>query len=146
MQGGRKIWIGGDLNGHAVEGSKGNEECMGNCGMGIRNEEGERIISFAKAGSLVIVNSYFMKEINKPITYSSSQDKTHIDYLMFRRSDLKSVEDCKVIPGDYVAKQHRPVVAAVSWVQKRISSIRTEKKTKWWNFKIEEKRKPSTCN
>ena len=69
-------------------GNKGNEECMDNCGMGIRNEEGERIISFAKAKSLVIVNTYFMKEINKPITYSSSQHETYIDYLMFRRSDL----------------------------------------------------------
>ena len=140
MQGREKIWIGGDLNGHVGLGNKGNEECMGNCGMGIRNEEGERIISFAKAESLAIVNTYFKKEMNKLITYSSGQHKTQIDYLMCRKSDLKSVKDCKVIPGDYVAKQHRPVVAIVSWMQKKISSMSTEKKTKWWNLKIEEKK------
>ena len=140
MQGREKIWIGGDLNGHVGEGSKGNEECMGNCEMGIRNEEGERIISFAKAESLAFVNTYFKKEINKLITYSSGQHKTQIDYFMCRKSDLKSVKDCKVIPGDYVAKQHRPVVAIVSWMQKKIPSMSTEKKTKWWNLKIEEKK------
>ena len=59
---------------------------------------------------------------------------------MCRKSDLKSVKDCKVIPGDYVAKQHRPVVAIVSWMQKKISSMSTEKKTKWWNLRIEEKK------
>ena len=76
MQGGEKIWIGEDLNGHVGEGNKGNEECMGNCGMGIKNEEGKRIISFAKAESLAIVNTYFKKEINKLLTYSSGQHKT----------------------------------------------------------------------
>ena len=43
-----------------------------------------------------------------------------------------------MIPVDHVAKQHRPVVAIVSWVHKKISSRTTEKKTKWWNLKIEE--------
>ena len=57
MQGGEKVWIEGGLNGHVGESNKGNKECTGNCGMGIRNEEGERIISFAKAESLVIVNT-----------------------------------------------------------------------------------------
>jgi len=55
---------------------------MGNCGMGIRNEEGERIISFAKDESLALRNTYFKKEINRLITYSSGQRKTQIDYLM----------------------------------------------------------------
>ena len=125
MQGREKIWIGGDLNGHVGEGNKENEKCMGNCGMGFRNEEGERIISFAKAESPAIVNTYFKKGINNLITYSSGQHKTQIDYLIL---------------GDYVAKQHRPVVAIVSWVQKEISSMSTEKKIKWWNLKIEEKK------
>ena len=57
MPGEEKTWIGGDLNGHVGEGNKGIEECMGNCGMGIRNDEGERMISFAKAESLAIVNT-----------------------------------------------------------------------------------------
>ena len=29
IQGGEKIWIGGDQNEHVGEGKKGNEECMG---------------------------------------------------------------------------------------------------------------------
>ena len=59
---------------------------------------------------------------------------------MCQRSDLKSDKDCKVIPGDYVGKQHRPVVAIVSRMQKKISSMATEKKTKWRNLEIEEKK------
>ena len=136
----RKIWIGGDLNGHVGESNKGNEKCMGNYGMQIRNEEGKRTISFAKDESLANVNTYFKKHINKLITYSSSQHKMQINYFMCHRSDLKGVTDCKVIPGDYVAKQHRSVVAIISWVQKKISSMITEKKTAWRNFKIEEKK------
>ena len=107
---------------------------------GSRNEEEKRIISFAKAESPAIVNIHFKKEINKLITYSSGQHKSQIDYLMCRRSGLKSVKDCKVIPGDYVPKKLRPAVAIVSWEQKRVSSMTIEKKTKWWNLKIEEKK------
>ena len=61
---------------------------------------------------------------------------------MCRRSDLKDAKDCKVIPGDYVATQHRPVVVIVSWVQKKVSNMNAEKKTKWWNLKIEERNGP----
>ena len=57
MQGGEMIWIGGGINGHIGEGNEGNEECVGNCGIRIRNEEGERIINFAKAESLAIMNN-----------------------------------------------------------------------------------------
>ena len=63
MQGGEMIWIGGDLNGHVGLGNKGNEECVGNCGIRIRNEEGERIINFAKAESLAIMKTTSRKKL-----------------------------------------------------------------------------------
>ena len=69
---GKKIWTGGDLNGHVGEYSIGNKECMGKCGIGTSSDEGERIISFAKAENLANVNTYFKEEINKLITYSST--------------------------------------------------------------------------
>lgn len=48
MQGGEKIWIGRDLSGHEGEDNSGNEGCMGKFGMGVSNENGERIASLQK--------------------------------------------------------------------------------------------------
>ncbi|XP_047494090.1 uncharacterized protein LOC125042493 [Penaeus chinensis] len=56
---------------------------------------------------MAVVNTFYQKRDEHLITYKSGQHSTQIDYLMIRRADLKSVRNCKVIPGEAVAAQHK---------------------------------------
>jgi len=107
------LWVGGDLNGHVGEGNTGSSECMGRHGVGIRNDDGDRIVDWATAGGMALVNTYFMKLEQQKITYKSGNNNTQIDYIACRRQQLKDVLDCKVLPGESVAKQHRPLVCKI---------------------------------
>ena len=43
-------------------------------------------------------------------TYKSGNRRTTIDYIIVKRTDLKAAKDCKVIPGEGIAMQHRILV------------------------------------
>ena len=66
--------------------------------MGERNEEGERVIDFAVAFDLALVNT-FEKKANRLITYSSGGRESQINLLLCKRDHLKEVSNCKVING-----------------------------------------------
>ncbi|XP_047476065.1 uncharacterized protein LOC125029922 [Penaeus chinensis] len=55
-----------------------------------------------------------------------------------KRQQLKDVLDCKVLPGESVAKQHRPLVCKIKI--KTIKSIQQKRirKTKWWRLEESE--------
>ena len=98
-----RLLVGADLNGHIGEGNQGDEEVMGKYGFGTRNEEGQRVVDFAKSINLAIANTYYVKKENHRITYKSGGRHTQVDYLMYRRKNLKEVGDCKVVVGESVA-------------------------------------------
>ncbi|XP_070014095.1 uncharacterized protein [Nicotiana sylvestris] len=86
-----RLFIGGDFNGHigAAAGSYG--EVHGGFGHGDRNGGGT----------------------------SLSAAKTQIDYLLLRRCDRGLCKDCKVIPGETLATQHRLLVMDIGIMMKR---------------------------
>ena len=47
------------------------------------------------------------------MTYRSGNHKTELDLLVVRRQQLCTIKDCKVITGEYVTTQHKPVVFIV---------------------------------
>ena len=55
------VWMGADLNGHVGEGNHGAAEVMGRYGVGVRNNEGDRIVDFATYNQLAIAN-YLLQE------------------------------------------------------------------------------------
>ena len=58
-----------------------------------------------------------------------------IDYVMVRGDEIRNVKDCKVIPGECVATQHRLVVMEMNVEMTRKPRPRIkQKKTKWWNL------------
>ena len=59
---------------------------------------------------MALVNTFFTKNDEKTYTYKSGPNQTVIDYIMIRRDDFNNVIDCKVIPGEPVAPQHRLLV------------------------------------
>ncbi|XP_070046580.1 uncharacterized protein [Nicotiana tomentosiformis] len=68
---------------------------------------------------LVIMNSMFSKREEHLVTFLSMVAKTQIDYLLLRRCDRGLCEDCKVIPSENLATQHRLLVMDVGILMKR---------------------------
>ena len=61
-----------------------------------------------------------------------------IDYVTVRRDNLKELKNCKVIPGESVATQHRRLVMEMKAVGKSMSPIEINKRTRWWKLKQEQ--------
>ena len=108
-----RVIVGADLNGHIGPSSEGVERIHGGFGFGRANAEGRRVLDFAVSCDLAIANTFFRKREEHYITYKSGGNKAQIDFMMYRRSNLVEIKNCKVIPGDHVAPQHRLVVMDV---------------------------------
>ena len=85
----------------------------GGHGFGERNEDGEAILDFAMTYDLFLVNTLFKKREEHVITHKNRSAKTQIDFLLMRKGDRITCKDCKVIPGESLANQHRLLVMYV---------------------------------
>ena len=56
------------------------------------------------------MDTFFQKQEEHIITYRSGNIRTTIDYILVKRTHLKAAKDCKVIPGEIIAMQHRILV------------------------------------
>ncbi|KAK3510719.1 hypothetical protein QTP70_015984, partial [Hemibagrus guttatus] len=135
---GERVVIGADFNGHVGEGNTGDEEVMGKFGVKERNLEGQMVVDFAKRMDMAVVNTYFQKREEHRVTYKSGGRSTQVDYILYRRGNLKEISDCKVVVGESVARQHRMVVCRMTLMVCRKKRSEIEKKTKWWKLKKEE--------
>ena len=61
-----------------------------------------------------------------------------IDYIMVRRENLRELKNCRVIPGESVATQHRKPVMEMKAVRKRMSPRERTTRTGWWKLNQEE--------
>ncbi|KAK3536119.1 hypothetical protein QTP70_029528, partial [Hemibagrus guttatus] len=135
---GERVVIGADLNGHVGEGNRGDEEVMGKFGVKERNLEGQMVVDFAKRMDMAVVNTYFQKREEHRMTYKSGGRRTQVDYILYRRGNLKEISDCKLVVGESVARQHRMVVCRMILMVCKKKRSKIEKKTKWWKLKKEE--------
>ncbi|XP_051788084.1 uncharacterized protein LOC127529187 [Erpetoichthys calabaricus] len=128
---GQKVVIGADFNGYVGEENRGDEEMKGRYGVKERNEEGQRIVDFAKRMvDMAVVNTYFKKREEHRITYKSGGRCTQVDYILCRRVNLKEIEDCKVVAGESVLKQHRMVVCRMTLEIKMRKRVRAQPRIK----------------
>ena len=72
------------------------------------------ILDFAVAYEFSIVNSYFRKKEEHLVTFKSGNIMTQIDYFLVRANNRKLCKDCKVIPSECLAMQHRLLVMDVA--------------------------------
>ena len=81
------------------------------------------------------------RERNKHyVTYMSGTNRTVVDYILVRRQDLRDLKECKVIPGESIASQHRLLVAPVEFKAYHKKQQRARvKKFKWYMLKQQEK-------
>ncbi|XP_071699543.1 uncharacterized protein [Rutidosis leptorrhynchoides] len=75
--------------------AEGYEGAHGGFGVGPRNEEGRSILEFVIAHELVIANSFFKKRNAQLATFHSGGRSTQIDFLLFRKGELRTCRDCK---------------------------------------------------
>ncbi|XP_019263459.1 PREDICTED: uncharacterized protein LOC109241200 [Nicotiana attenuata] len=127
-----KLFIGGDFNGHIGSSAGGYGEVHGGFGFRDRNVGGTSLLDFARDFELVIANSSFPKREEHLVTFRSMVAKTQIDYILLRRCDRGVCEDCKVIPSETLATQHRLLVMDVGIVIKRKKRfVRGQSRIKW---------------
>ncbi|XP_019230030.1 PREDICTED: craniofacial development protein 2-like [Nicotiana attenuata] len=127
-----KLFIGGDFNGHIGASASSYGEVHGGCGFGVRNGGGTSLLDFAKAFELVIANSMFPKREEHLVTFQSTVAKTQIDYLLLRKFDRGLCKDCKVIPSESLATQHRLLVVDVSIPMRRKRRVvRSSPRIRW---------------
>ena len=90
------------------------ETSIGNHGIGTRNERGQRLIEFAEARSLSIMNTFFEKRIERKWTWKSpSGVKNEIDFILSNRRDV--VKDVSVINKVNVGTDHRMVRSKIKF-------------------------------
>ena len=130
-----RIVLGADLNGHVGKGNIGDDEIMWRYGAGTRNKEGSMVVDFGKRMDLVIVNTYFKKKHEHRVMYKSGEKSTQVDYVMWRRRNLKEMCDCKVILNECVAKQHRMVICKMVLMVKKKKTEKVKPKMRWWKLK-----------
>ena len=131
-----RLFIGGDLNGHIGSSRENISRIHGGHGMGEMNEEGDRIIDFALAFDMAIINTFFTSR--NYATYSSGGRETQIDFMLCRRNHLVEIKNCKVIKGETVSPQHRLVVSDVLIRRVAQGKKMVQPKIKWWRLKDQE--------
>ncbi|XP_075109294.1 uncharacterized protein LOC142181067 [Nicotiana tabacum] len=115
-----RLFIGKDFNSHIGSTAGGYGEGHDGFRFGDRNGGGTSLLDFVTDFELVIANSSFPKREAHLVTFQSTVVKTQIDYLLLGRCDIGLCKDCKVIPGDILAMQHRLLVMDVGIMIKRM--------------------------
>ena len=93
------IIIMGDFNAKVGEGQQ-KESGLGPYGLGIKNERGERLLTFCQANNFRITNTQFPHHPRRRYTWvSPNQDKHQIDYVLINEGWASSVLDSKTRPG-----------------------------------------------
>lgn len=106
-----RMVVAGDLNGHVGRDRTGYNDVHGGHGIGVANEEGIKILDFATAYQLRILNTVYKKRRNHLVTYNSGGRETQIDYIMVRKEHAKESKNCKVLPAEAITTQHRVLVS-----------------------------------
>ena len=111
----------GDFNAKV---GKGDEDCVGSFGYGVRNDRGDDLINFATAHGFKIMNTYYKKKKNRRWTWRSPNFETfnEIDYVLVDKNNI--VKNFEVLNKVNVDSDHRMIRCKV-----QIDSKQERKKT-----------------
>jgi len=109
----KKLFIGGDFNGHIGVELDGHDMVHGGFGCGERNNGGVSILDFAVAYELLV--AYFKKKEDQLVTFKSGATKTQIDYFLIKADNRRFCKDCKVKPSEYLGTHHKLFVLDVKF-------------------------------
>ncbi|XP_075102006.1 uncharacterized protein LOC142177415 [Nicotiana tabacum] len=116
----KKLFIGGDFNGHIGASARGYDDVHGRFGFRDRNEG---------------ANSSFPKREEHLVSFRNSMGKTQIDYLLGRKCDKGLCTDFKVIPSEYFTTLHRLLIMDLEIKRSRKKrTVYRKSKIKWGNL------------
>jgi len=85
-----------------------------------------------------VANTFFRKNINRLITYSSGGNKTQNDYLLVRRIQLKNAKNVNEISSEECISQHKLLIGVVTLSTKPSTLIRIPPRRKTWKLNDED--------
>ncbi|XP_029655415.1 craniofacial development protein 2-like [Octopus sinensis] len=118
------IYILGDFN--AKVGSLKHNDTVGNFGLGLRNDAGDRLIQFCEENRFRITNTCFQQPKRRLYTWTSPDGKTRnqIDYILCSNRWKSSITAIKTFPGADCGSDHELLVAKI---RVRLSRIKHKK-------------------
>ena len=135
-----RLVVAGDLIGHVGRDRDGYEGVHGGHGLGVRNEEGIKIMDFATAYQMRLMNTYYTKRENHLVTYNSGGRRSQIDFIILRKEYTKECKNCKVLPKEATTTQHRVLIAELEVKATRKRRVEGRKLIRWWKLKNNEVR------
>ena len=105
------LFIIGDWN--AKVGSQETAGVTGKFGLGIRNEEGQRLIEFCRENALVIANTLFQQHKRRLYTWTSPDDQylNQIDSILCSQRWRSPIQSAKIRPGADCDSDHELLIA-----------------------------------
>ena len=86
---------------------------QGKFGLGIQNEEGQRLIEFCQENALIIANTLFQQHKRRLYTWTSpdGQHRNQIDYILCSQRWRSSIQSTKTGPGADGGSDHELLIA-----------------------------------
>lgn len=97
----------------------------------MRNWNWEDVLDLAAAFDMAILNMFI-----KTTTGHIGKAPERATLLLYRRGNIREVEDSKVLLGECGA-QHSPVVVKLAVRTQRSGIVGEEQKIRWWKFRDE---------
>ena len=119
----------GDFNAQIGRDNTGWEETLGKEAIGVRNENGERLLSYCSSNKLKIGGSMFRHKNIHLGTWRSPNGSTvnQIDHICYQRRWASSVQDVRAHRGADVGSDHYLVVATLKVKLKSMANKKTYK-------------------
>lgn len=107
------VLVMGDWNAVVGEGKDGME--VGNFGLGVRNERGQRMVEFCRENGFVVSNTLFENHKRRRYTWTSPLDgnRYQIDYILVQKRYRNCVKNARSYPGADICSDHNLVLAEV---------------------------------
>src|SRR5574341_431791 len=114
------LFIIGDWN--AKVGGQETPGVTGKFGLGVQNEEGQKLIEFCQDNALVIANTLFQQHKRRLYTWTSpdGQHRKQIDYILYSQRWRSSIQSAKTRPGTDCGSDHELLIAKFRLKLKKI--------------------------
>lgn len=116
----------GDFNAKIGEGQL--QDVVGQFGLGVRNDRGDRLVQFCQEESMVVMNTFFKLPPRRLYTWKSPADsptnivRNQIDFILVHKRYRNSFKSVKTYPGADIGSDHNPLVGVFNIKLKKLTA------------------------